>query len=165
MPDVRVQAERLPGIGWRYTLPADVGRQVVVVAEDSGSAHLVLVDPRLDEPLTTVRLSAEHAAVLAALLTGAQFTLEVVQDARTAAHADPREVVVETVRIPDGSPAVGLAPQQVTGRLGSDACLLGVICDATPELIETDERRRVQVGDKLVLAARRSELEQLRNTV
>ena len=165
MTDVRVQAERLPGIGWRYTLPADVGRQVVVVAEDSGAVHLVLVDPRLDEPLTTVRLASEHAAVLAALLTGARFTLEAPEDTRTTTGSDPGEVVVETVRIADGSPAVGLAPQQVTGRFGSEARLLGVICDATPQLVETDERRGVQVGDKLVVAARRSQLEHLRNAV
>ncbi|OMQ15545.1 hypothetical protein A7K94_0208660 [Modestobacter sp. VKM Ac-2676] len=111
MTDVRVRAERLPGIGWRHTLPADVRRQVMVV-----------VEPRLDEPLTTVRLSAEHAAVL-------------------------------------------LAPQRVTGRFRFDACLLGVICDATPQLVETDEQRGVQGGDKLVVAARRSQLEHLRNAV
>ena len=49
MSDVRVQAERLAAIGWRYTLPADRGRQVVVVVEDRGHTHLVFVDPRLDE--------------------------------------------------------------------------------------------------------------------
>jgi hypothetical protein len=39
--------------------------------------------------------------------------------------------------------------------------VLGVICDATPQLVETDERRGVQAGDKLVVAARRGRLEHL----
>jgi hypothetical protein len=75
MTDLRVQAQRLAGVGWRYTVPADGGRHVTVVVEDRGPRHLVLVDPRLDEALTTVRLPAERASVLAALLTGARFTV------------------------------------------------------------------------------------------
>ena len=75
MTDLRVRAQRLPGVGWRYTVPADGGRHVTVVVEDRGPRHLVLVDPRLDEALTTVRLPAERASVLAALLTGARFTV------------------------------------------------------------------------------------------
>ena len=75
MTDLQVRAQRLPGIGWRYTIPADRGRHVMVVVEDRGPRYLVLLDPRLDEALTTVRLPAERASVLAALLTGARFTL------------------------------------------------------------------------------------------
>lgn len=165
MPDVRVQAERLAGIGWRYTMPADMGRQVVVVTEDSGHVHLVLADPRLDEPLTTVRMAAGHAAVLAALLTGARFTVETSEALPATRTPDPAEVVVEIVKITAGSPALGRAPDDVVQQLGPDAVLLGVICDATPQLVETNERRRVQVSDKLVVAARRSRLEQLRSTV
>jgi K+/H+ antiporter YhaU regulatory subunit KhtT len=71
MTDPPVQAQRLPGIGWRYTIPADRGRHVMVVVEDRGPPYLMLLDPRLDEALTTVRLPAERAFVLAALLTGA----------------------------------------------------------------------------------------------
>lgn len=164
MPDVRVHAERLQGIGWRYSLPADQGRQVVVVLEDRGPTHLVLVDPRLDEPLTTVRLPAEHASVLAALLTGARFTLETAEAVPTTTQ-DEAEVVVETVTIASGSPALGLAPDDIVRRLGPDAALLGVICDATPQLVENDEGRSVQAGDKLVVAARRSRLDRLRDAV
>jgi K+/H+ antiporter YhaU regulatory subunit KhtT len=164
MEDVRVQVERLPVIGWRYTMPADLGRKVVVVAQDSGPTHLVLVDARREEPLTTIRLQADQAAVLAALLIRARFTLEEAQYPPQAAPG-PEEVVVETVRIGSGSPVLGLAPDDVVGRLGSDAALLGVISDATPELVEADRDRGVQVGDKLVVAARRGRLDQLRNAV
>lgn len=61
MTDLHVQAQRLPGIGWRYTIPADRGRHVMVVVEDRGPRYLVLLDPHLDEALTTVRLEAEGA--------------------------------------------------------------------------------------------------------
>jgi hypothetical protein len=131
------------------------------VVKDRGHTHLVPADPRLDEPLTTVRLPAEDASVLAALLTGARFTLE-IPEAAPATTPDADEVVVETVTIASGSPSLGLPPDDVIRLMGSEAVLLGVICDATPQLVETDERRRVQVGDKLVLAARRGRLERLR---
>ena len=163
MTEVPVQAERLPGIGWRYTVPADAGRQVVVVAEDRGATHLVLVDPELDEPLTTVRLASAQAAVLAALVIRARFTVETTSPA--APGADAGEVVVETVPVAAGSPVAGLAPGDLSKRLGSDATLLGVICDATPEIVETDGSRSVRVGDRLVVATRRSKLDALLGAV
>jgi hypothetical protein len=136
----------------------------VIVVEDRGPRHLILVDPRREEPLTTVRLPTEYASVLAALLTGAHFTLE-TPEAVPVTTRGVAEVVVETVKIPSGSPAIGLAPDEVMERMGSDAVLLGVICDATPQLVETDDRRGVQVGDKLVIAARRGRLAHVRGAV
>lgn len=36
MVDATVQAEHLPMTGWRYTVPADQGRQLVIVVEARG---------------------------------------------------------------------------------------------------------------------------------
>jgi K+/H+ antiporter YhaU regulatory subunit KhtT len=165
MVEVNVQAERLPAIGWRYTMRADHDRQLTVVTEDSGPVHLVLADPRLDERVTTVRLPTGHAAVLAALLTGARFRLESPDDVARPATRGPTEVVVETVRVTEGSKAIGLPPADLVARLGGDTALLGVISDATPQLVETDERRGVEVGDRLVVAARRGRLDELRGWI
>ena len=92
MADVAVQAQRLPGVGWRYSLPADQGRQLMIVVEDRGLRHLVVLDASLDEPLTTVRLSDTLANVAAALLTGARFHIEVPED--EAPSRAPEEAVV-----------------------------------------------------------------------
>ena len=73
MGDVMVQAQRLPGIGWRYSLPTDPDRRLMIVVEDRGPRHLVIVDPSLDDALTTVRLSETDAGVVAALLAGVRF--------------------------------------------------------------------------------------------
>ena len=161
MTDLHVRAQRLPGIGWRYTIPADRGRHVMVVVEDRGPRYLVLLDPRLDEALTTVRLPAERAFVLAALLTGARFTL-LPSDAPAA---DPLEVVVETLPVTRGSPAVGLTQDEAAPRLGDEAALLGVIDERTPELVDPEGGRAIQEGDKLVVAARRGRMESLRSAV
>jgi hypothetical protein len=77
MSDVVVQAQRLAGIGWRYSVPTDPEVRLMIVVEDRSPRHLMIVDPSLDASLTTVRLSEADAGVVAALLTGARFRLEV----------------------------------------------------------------------------------------
>ena len=136
MTDLQVRAQRLSGIGWRYTIPADRGRQVVVVVEDHGPRYLALLDPRLDEALTTVRLPAERASVLAALLTGARFTVTPSDEFAGAGAADPPEVVIETLPVAGGSPAMGRTQNEAALRLGGEDTTLGVIDDRTPELTE-----------------------------
>jgi hypothetical protein len=105
MTEIHVQAQRLPGVGWRYTIPAHSGCHVTVVVEDRGPRHLLLVDPRVDDARTTVRLPAERASVLAALLTGARFTLLPSDQAAGGGEPEPLEGVVETVQVTCGSPA------------------------------------------------------------
>jgi K+/H+ antiporter YhaU regulatory subunit KhtT len=165
MTDLHVRALRLPGLGWRYTIPADRGRHVMVVVEDRGPRYLVLLDPHLDEALTTVRLPAGHASVLAALLTGARFTLLPSDEPAGVDAADPLEVVVETLRVTSGSPAVGLTQDEAAPRLGADAALLGVIDDRSPELVDPEGGRAIQEGDTLVIAARRGRMQSLRGAV
>ena len=79
---VRVEAERLPGIGWRYSVPLDADRAVTIAVEDGGARHLAIVDPAGDDALSTVRLSESDASVVAALLTGARFHLDLAGAAR-----------------------------------------------------------------------------------
>jgi K+/H+ antiporter YhaU regulatory subunit KhtT len=80
MTGVKVQAERLPGIGWRYSLPANRERELSIVVEDRGPRHLVLIDPSTDESLTTIRLTDADATVVAALLTGARPDIRYSED-------------------------------------------------------------------------------------
>jgi len=80
MTSVKVQAERLPGVGWQYSVPIDPGKQLMIIVEDRGPRHLMLTDPLLDAPLTTVRLSDTDANVVAALLTGTRFHINISDD-------------------------------------------------------------------------------------
>jgi len=80
MTSVKVQAERLPGVGWQYSVPIDPGKQLMIIVEDRGPRHLMLTDPLLDAPLTTVRLSDTDANVVDALLTGTRFHIKISED-------------------------------------------------------------------------------------
>jgi hypothetical protein len=107
-----------------------------MVVEDRGPRYPALLDPRRDEALTTVRLPAERASVLAALLTGARFTVIPSDEFAGADAADPPEVVVETLPVARSLPAIGLTQNEAASRFGDEATLLGVIDDRTPELTE-----------------------------
>jgi len=91
MTSVKVQAERLPGVGWQYSVPIDPGKQLMIIVEDRGPRHLVLTDPSLDAPLSTVRLSDTDANVVAALLTGTRFHIKMSED--ESRRRAPEEIV------------------------------------------------------------------------
>jgi K+/H+ antiporter YhaU regulatory subunit KhtT len=162
MGDVMVQAQRLPGIGWRYSVPTALNRQLMIVVEDRGPRHLVIVDPSLDASLMTIRLSETDAGVVAALLAGVRFHLEIPEDERGRA---PEEAVVWVLTIARDSPAVSRHPKEVLRALGLDATLLDVISERVPEPGEADMDRPVEVGDKLVVAGSRSQLESVGTVV
>jgi nucleotide-binding universal stress UspA family protein/K+/H+ antiporter YhaU regulatory subunit KhtT len=162
--DVIVQVQRLPGVGWRYTVPADQGRQLVIVVEDAGARHLVLVDPGLDNPFATVRLPNTWSSVVAALLAGARFHIEDPRE-QVANGGEPDQAVIEVLEIRSASPAVGRLPGDVIRELGLDAALLGVTRDRTAEPVEANAQRPIEIGDKLVVAVRRSGVDSVRSAV
>jgi K+/H+ antiporter YhaU regulatory subunit KhtT len=164
MGDVMVQAQRLPGLGWRYSVPAPPGRQLMIVVEDRGPRHLVIVDRSLDAALTTVRLSETDAGVVAALLAGVRFHLEVPEGEPSGSA--PEETVVWVLTVERGSPAVNRRPAEALRALGLDVTLLDVISERAlepSEVVDTD--RPVEVGDKLVVAGRRAQLESVGTVV
>ena len=108
----------------------------MVVVEDRGPRHLALLDPRLDEALTTVRLPAERASVLAALLTGARFTVIPFDGLAGAGAADAPEAVVETLPVAGSPPATDRTQNEAAPLLGDETTLLRVTDDRTPEPIE-----------------------------
>jgi len=155
MGDVMVQAQRLPGIGWRYSVPTASDGRLMIVVEDRGPRHLLIVDPSLDAPLMAVRMSETDAGVVAALLAGVRFHLEVPEDERGRA---PEEAVVWVLTVERNSPAVNRRPVEALRALGLDATLLDVISERVLEPGEAETDRPLEVGDKLVMAGRRSQL-------
>jgi K+/H+ antiporter YhaU regulatory subunit KhtT len=77
MSDLMVQEQRLPGIGWRFETPVgeDQQQSLVIVVEDRGPRHMMVFDEHATEPLLSVRLPQNHAAGIAALLTGARLAV------------------------------------------------------------------------------------------
>ena len=152
--DIHIREQRLPGIGHRYELDLDTGQRLTVVVQHGGRREVGLVSRLADEPAAVVSLSEEQAVALAALLSGARFSIDSTGDDQI--HAD--EVVVETVTLRPGSPAIGRPLNDIRLMGDSEAAVLAVIRDETPELVEDEVTRPSQAGDRVVIAARRQHL-------
>jgi TrkA domain protein len=152
--DIQIREQRLPGIGHRYELLVDREKAIVVVVQDRGRRELGIVSGGSGDPDVVVSLTQAQAVALAALLTGARFSIETVGDGRV----DCDEVAIETVTLGPSSPAVGRSMVEIPLGGDPDAAVLAVIRDDTPELIENEAGRRCKPGDRVVIAARRDRI-------
>lgn len=150
--NVQIREQRLPGIGHRYELGADGGRSLMVIVQDRGRRELGVVSGDAEEPDVAVSLTQAQAVALAALLTGARFSIAMTGEDRI----DAGGVAIEAVTLGPSSPAIGRSMAEI--RFVRDAAVLAVLRDDTPELIEHEEGRRCQPGDRVVIAARRDRI-------
>jgi TrkA domain protein len=152
--DVRIHEQNLPGIGHRYDVSVGDDRQLIVVVQRSGRREIGISRRGADEPATSVGLSHDQAVAVAALLTGARFSIESDPERDSGAG----HVAIETVTLSERSPAVGRPPREVPLLEDSDATILAVIRNDTPQLLEDDVIEPCRAGDRLVVAARRERL-------
>ena len=152
--DIHIREQRLPGIGHRYELNVDAARKLTVVVQYGGRREVSLRSPLAEEPDAVVSLGEEQAVALAALLSGARFSI----DSTTDDQIDCDEVVVETVTLGPGSPAIGRPVKDIRLMGDTEAAVLAVIRDETPELVQDETTRPSQPGDRVVIAARREHL-------
>ena len=149
--NIHIREQKLPGIGHRYEFDVDAGRKLTVVVQHAGHREVGLVSRIAEEPDVVVSLSQEQAVALAALLSGARFSIDSTGDDRI----DADEVVVETVTLGPASPALGRPAKDIGLTGDAEAAVLAVIRDETPELVEDETTRLCQPGDRVVIAARR----------
>jgi TrkA domain protein len=158
--DVLVRSQRLPGVGWRYDLDLIGGSRLVVVVEDGGRRHLMVMRPGDTDPLVSVALTGEQSLAVAALVSGARFGVAEEGVGVPVGGAPEGEVVVESLVVQPSSGAVGVPAEELDRRLGPDATLLAVISDETPEIVEEERERPTRPGDRVVVAVRRSRLDE-----
>ena len=158
--DIRIREQRLPGIGHRYELLVDPNRSLIVVVQDGGRRQLGIVSGGSEAPDVVMSLTQAQAVALAALLTGARFSIDTTGDDRVGGddRVDAGEVAIETVTLGPSSPAVGRSMGEIRLVGDPDAAVLAVIRDDTPELIDNEAGRRCQPGDRVVIAARRDRI-------
>jgi len=155
--DVRVREQRLPGIGHRYDIQLDDGRHLFVVVQGDGRRAVGIGEPGAEQPDVTASLSQDQAVAVAAILTGARFSIDTSEDDRVAGD----EIAVETIFLGAASPAVGRIPRDVADSAGPDVAILAVIRDETPDMVEDALTEPIRPGDRIVVAARREQVDTL----
>jgi len=157
--EIEVNATRLPGVGWRYELALARGTALFVVVEDSGRRHLLLAREGDDEPMVTVPLNEAQSLAVASLLSGTRFSTVTGEPAQALG---PPKTLVDSLLVTRESAMLGLLPGDIVERLSPFAELLGVVCDETPQILEGDPNRPLQIGDRVVVAARENHRAQVR---
>jgi TrkA domain protein len=158
MSDIEIGQTRLPGVGWRYEMPLAKDTTLFVVVEERGRRHLLLSRKDEAEPWASVPLSEAQSLAVASLLSGANFTL--VPGEAGDLHDRP-STVVESVEVTQRSAIAGELPGTVSERITPYAELLGVVSDETPQILEGDPDRRIEPGDRVIIAALTSHREQV----
>lgn len=156
-PEVQVREHPLPGRARLFSLTLGDGTTLTIALDPDEQQRQLSVTPAdRDEPVATIRMRDVEATTLAALLSGVRFAVDVSADQQPA-HA----VNLRTVTIGAGSPAVGRRPDEISPPGSTNAAVIAVIRDDTPELVEQDPERACQPGDRLVLVGRPSALGEL----
>ena len=150
--EVHIREQPLPGIGRRFDLDIETSKTLVVVARRDGSRDVGVDDRDAGGAVRSVNLRREEAVAVGSLLLGARFSGEAEPD-------DGRAIDVGTVLLGPRSPAIGKRPAEVAVPAGGDVAVVAVARDDTPRLLEDDRDRPCQSGDRLVIAARRDELD------
>lgn len=150
--DVHIREKALPGIGRRFDLDVEDGLTLIVVARRDGSRDIAVSERGADEPRRSVHLGRQEAVAVGSLLLGARFSDG--GDGSEGSALDVTSVVLGPL-----SPANGRIPAEIPLPGGSDAAVVAVARDDTPQLLEDDRHRPCQPGDRLVIAARRDLLE------
>ena len=143
--DVHIREQELPGIGRRFDLDVGDGLTLIVVARHDGSRDVAVSEKGADQPRRSVHLGREQAVAVGSLLLGARFS---------HSGGDSGALGVGTVVLGAGSPAIGRIPSEIPLPGGSEAAVVAVARDDTPQLLEDDRHRPCQPGDRLVIAAR-----------
>jgi len=71
--EIEVQEQQLPGIGRCWQFETAEGRLAIVVARSGGGCEITTRWPDRDAADTSLRLTAQEAALLGSLLVGARF--------------------------------------------------------------------------------------------
>lgn len=156
--DIHIREHLLAGVGRRYDIELGDGQVLSVVVSHDGTRKLTVRDRGADEPHLHISLTAAQASAVSALLSGARFFIET--DAATGigfAETGPvgtGSAGFGTLTLTTASPAVGRRAGDVALLEGSDAVIVALIRDDTPQLLEDDLDQPFRPGDRLVVAAR-----------
>lgn len=156
-PKVHVREHPMPGNAQLFDLTlADGSRLTVATNPRSSTRELSITILGHDEPAAVVTLRDAEATTLAALLSGIRLVVE-----RVSPDVPDDAVNLHTLAIGAHSPAVGRRLDQIGVPSPDDATIIAVIRDDTPDLVEQDNQRPCQPGDRLVLVGRPDPLREL----
>jgi len=137
---------RLPGVGTKFTFTTDHGSRIAVIQHLDGARELyVFRSAGDDEPSAVVHLDDDESRQLGAVLGGAYERPKIVEDLEMALG----ELLIEWVRVPAGSPAVGKTLAECAFRARTGITIIAILRDPEP-VTGAQPDDVIEEGDTLV---------------
>jgi TrkA domain protein len=145
---VDVEETRLPGVGTKFTIQTARDEKICSVVHLDGLREIYAYEDPDEEPHVIV-LNDEEARQLGAILGGVVYRPQLVEDLELAI----KDLVIEWIELPAGSPVVGLTVATCRIRSTTGATIVAILRDSGALAVpHPDEELRA--GDVLVVIAR-----------
>ncbi len=155
-----VRETRLPGVGSKFTLRTHKGEKVCAVVHVDGLRELYHSPHGDDEEPCSVELNDEEARQIGAILIGAVYRPQLVQDLEMTL----KDVVIEWIELPPDSPVVGLTVATCRIRSTTGATIVAILRDSG-SLAMPHPDEVLQAGDTLVVIGRPESFGEIRRLV
>lgn len=136
----------LPGIGRRYDIVVSKGQTLVLVVHRSGRRDLYVTRKEEDEPRCAIELSDDQARRIGAILGGAYFKPDLVEEIESIIG----DFVVDWVTLDDSSAVVGHSIESLQIRRRTGMSVIAIIRGKT-SINAPDPSEVLEVGDRLVV--------------
>ena len=143
---IDLRETRLPGIGVKYGFRTGDGARFAVILHNDGVREIYYFRREDDEePQAVLRLDDEEARQLGAVLGGAYERPKVVEELEMALG----ELLIEWVRVPDDSPAIGRSLADCAFRARTGVTIIAILREPEP-VSGAQPEDIIQAGDTLV---------------
>ena len=156
---LEVRETRLPGVGSKFTMRTSRGEKVSAIVHLDGMREIYHYAEHDDEPRVVV-LNDEEARQLGAILVGALYRPQLVQDLEVAL----KDLVMEWIELPAASPLVGCTVATCRIRSTTGATIVAILRE-TGSLAVPHPDEVLRAEDTLVVIGRPESFAQIRQLV
>ena len=143
---IELRETRLPGVGVKYGFRTGEGSRLAIILHNDGDREIYFFRREDDEdPTAVIRLDDDEARQLGAVLGGAYERPKIVEELEMALG----ELLIEWVKVPDGSPAIGRSLADCAFRARTGITIIAILREPEP-VTGAQPDDVVQEGDTLV---------------
>ncbi len=154
-----VHEDDLPGIGRRYVVQGDDGGVLTIVLHNSGRRELYLFPRHGDQPVT-VAMDDHQARLAAAVLSGDYSPPQQVQEIDEVM----KDLAIEWYVLGPGSPGAGQSIESLHIRSATGINVMAILRGHNV-IHGPRDSQLLEVGDRLIVAGRRSSMPAFRRLV
>lgn len=145
-----ISESELPGIGRRYEIVASKGQTLVLIVHRTGRRDLYVIPRGEDEPRCVVELTDDQARRIGAILGGAYFKPDVVEEIEDIIG----DFVVDWVTVSEDSPLVGHSIGDLAVRRKTGMSVIAIVRGRT-SINAPPPTEVLDINDRLVVVGPR----------